>query len=195
MARVMTLCFAATVLTVTASYSAVGQASGESSQESDSLTGSGFFGIQPDDFSNRNLLSCPAVQAELELSNTQRDRLKQVYRTLARDFIPPRTREWNRDPEGVEATWRNEIAAAQEEIARILTPAQNTRVTQLALRAEGVFAILRPEVADKLNLSFGQIERATDVIERMRGARRHFARRSRAGTQRFLLRSVSARGE
>ncbi len=77
------------------------------------------------------------------------------------------------------------------------------RMVQLSLQAEGILAILRPEVADKLNLSFGQLERATDIVEKMRereaalreeAERRDFAVQAGTGERKRRMRRLEAEG-
>lgn len=115
MVRGLMLCFAATVVMVTALYNTVGQVSGKSREGDDSLTGNGFWGIQPDDFSNFSLTQSPAVQDDLGLSDDQRDRLRRLYRSMTPGFARRIAGNPSAKELELEAALDNEYAAAQQE--------------------------------------------------------------------------------
>src|SRR4051794_40410633 len=120
------------------------------------------------------LLSKPAVQKELQLTEEQKSKLQKVTTAGNRRF-----QEWlqtKRDsPSGGGAdseTIRAEILAMREEgdtaVAKILTRSQRIRLEQIALQQEGLWALTRPEIAQRLNMSPEQREQIQEIIVQMR---------------------------
>jgi serine/threonine protein kinase len=121
------------------------------------------------------LLAKPAVQEELKLSADARKRLAPIFEDIpalqhdsprGRD-VPPSNRE-NRSPQELRGMKAHEAA-----IASILSPAQLSRLQQIALQARGVEAMQEPEVVAALNLSREQRAQLRSICGPRPGPRHH----------------------
>jgi hypothetical protein len=121
-----------------------------------------------------SLLSKPAVQQELQLTKEQKSKLQKVtavwnqQRRERLDTIRKSLSEGAADPEAI----RTQILAMREEgetpVAKILARSQRIRLEQIALQQEGLSALTRPEIAQRLNMSPEQQELIREIIVQMR---------------------------
>jgi hypothetical protein len=78
----------------------------------------------------------------------------------------------NMDPAQFEAIRAQNQAISddtQAQLKKILTPAQATRVQQISLQRSDVFAVARPDVAQKLNLSEEDVQSIQEIMQQMGG--------------------------
>lgn len=173
MIRSRSLWLVAGASSVLAASAALGQIGTPDGQDRGSLTGSTFWGLDRGDVSNTSLLAAPAVQQELHLTDEQWRRIQgfygrfgaekgELYRHLRFPSLFP-----NEKPQDIRAAMQAVDRAGSQELARMLTPAQNRRLAEIAIRQEGIFAIVRPEISEKLGLSVEQVGSARGVIGRM----------------------------
>jgi hypothetical protein len=111
------------------------------------------------------LLVQPAALSDLGLSPDQRARLKEVTDRAGKQWL-----EWldhlgkmppaERDRRSLEQAWANEA-----DVTAILTPAQQSRLRQLALQAEGPGAFPESEVVAEFVLTPEQRERIRAIEE------------------------------
>lgn len=128
------------------------------------------------------LISMPPVQEELKLSASQKDDVRkwldqqrQRGETMARGLRPPQ----GSDPQpqgGVAVAARimqftaflNQVGEmlreSEDGLARILKPTQRKRLDQIALQMEGIAAVARPDMAERLNLGPDQEEMIQQVL-------------------------------
>jgi hypothetical protein len=121
-----------------------------------------------------SLLSKPAVQDELQLTNKQKSKLQEVtaawnqQRQERLETIRNSLSGGITDPEMI----RTRILAIREEgdtaIAKILTRSQCIRLEQIALQQEGLWALTRPEIAQRLNMSPEQQELIQEIMVQLR---------------------------
>lgn len=57
-------------------------------------------------------------------------------------------------------------------LGKVLTPKQQARVKQIALQRDGMFALARPDMAERLNMDEGQIEQIQGIMQEMQGSQR-----------------------
>ncbi len=104
------------------------------------------------------LLSLPAVLDELQLDGEQREEMKELTTRMTHQWLVLR-KDLCRQPQ---AEWRRrhvEQARADEaDVNALLSSAQQQRLRQLSLQAEGYGAFRDPEVVAELQLSAGQRE-------------------------------------
>jgi len=121
-----------------------------------------------------SLLSKPPVQEELRLTKEQKSKLQEVTAAWSQqrqerlDTIRNSLSGGEADPE----TIRTQILAIREggetAVAKILTGSQRIRLEQIALQQEGLWALTRPEIAQRLNLSPEQQELIQEIMVQMR---------------------------
>lgn len=58
----------------------------------------------------------------------------------------------------------------QAQLKTILSPAQITRVQQISLQRQDVFAVARPDIAEKLNLTEDDVQAVQEIMQQMGGA-------------------------
>lgn len=100
------------------------------------------------------IAQAPAVQSELKLTDAQKARIQRLGKAAAQqsEAAPARPELYGEgEPQG------NGPADNERALARILDQRQRARMHQIVLQAEGPLAIIRPAVADKLNLDPDQI--------------------------------------
>lgn len=139
--------------------------------------GGGFGGQQ----TGPQLLAIAEVQKELGISDEQKSKLEAVVNDLreqsrgAFNFQDLQNlKEDEREKKLAEFRKKAEELGkkATESIGKILDAKQNERFGQLQLQREGIGAIVRDEVADKLKLSKEQREKLTKIQEESRSAQR-----------------------
>jgi hypothetical protein len=133
------------------------------------------------------LIMLPPVQDELKITPKQVDQLKrwsesmrdrgrafgEQMRQQGPTFDPFRS---NQIPLAQAATQITQLMGRMSSLLRenesgiqqILTPTQRKRLDQIALQMEGVTSLARPEVADRLKLTFSQRERIAQAIAQHR---------------------------
>jgi hypothetical protein len=118
------------------------------------------------------LLQAPAVAEELALTDAQRERIADIGRDFdaRRGAFAASLSQRGRPLDANQLVTRvNAVRAEQEaELARVLDARQRTRLAQIALQIEGPRAVLRPDVAARLQLSDDQIADLQVVLDTMR---------------------------
>ena len=147
----------------------------------------------------------PAVQEDLKLKDKQKTKLNEALGQLDQkrqdvSMKAFRAMRENAAP-GVPGDMpnRDELIAAQAEfdtnseqaIAQVLEPKQMTRLRQIALQQEGLMAVTRDEIAEKINLSDPQREAIREIIQEMRAAQGELLRSLSGGTG-IMVASVKA---
>jgi hypothetical protein len=99
------------------------------------------------------VISYERVQQQLGLSELQRQQIAPILASVSQSEAalraelqssrPPPDREWYEQQQQKEASTRAAVARAGEEILQLLTPAQQTRLRQLCLQAQGADARLK----------------------------------------------------
>jgi Spy/CpxP family protein refolding chaperone len=134
-----------------------------------------------------SLLTNPSVQKELKLTEKQKTQIKQLSDDLTRkdqetfkgalnpggsfelealaDAITQNGAETIR--RGLMERQFTRPQEVESAIARILTPRQRSRLAQIALQIEGLWAVTRPEVASRLNMSPDQVEQIGMILVEM----------------------------
>jgi hypothetical protein len=147
----------------------------------------------------------PAVQDELKLSDKQKEKLRDLNSTIddkRRTAFQSSMRDMmnNGGPGPVDPATREMMARTQAELrteneqalAQILEPKQTARLKQIALQQEGLLAVTREEIADKINLSIPQREAIHEILDQMREAQMEHARSLTGGTGVMM---VQAKGD
>lgn len=144
------------------------------------------------------------VQKELKLTSKQTAQLKESIaeldvkrRELIQNSMPglPGPNGGGQAPPGnrqIVASSADPLAAESEQaIAEILEPRQMTRLRQIALQQEGLIAVAREEIADKINLSIPQREAIAAIQEDMRQAQQELMRSATGGTGVMMVQAKS----
>ncbi len=124
--------------------------------------------------SDTHLLTNPAVQEDLKLTDEQKKKLEGLdRRRRARDatkgepqalLAPPIPEEYA----AIAAEQKRAIDEDQAAVARVLTPKQRTRLAQVGLQIQGVMAFAREDVLEKLNIDEGQSMAIREVVDQAR---------------------------
>jgi hypothetical protein len=111
------------------------------------------------------------VQRELGLTNSQETNLRKFYarmneldRRLKEELRAARRAGDQKRSDAIDERIRDAERLNQEELRGLLTPEQDRRLAQIALQLDGVFAIVRPDLAEKLDLDDAQREAARQII-------------------------------
>jgi hypothetical protein len=129
------------------------------------------------------LIMAAPVQKELGLTEKQKSQIKKLDTTLAqrRRQAFTRNRDEQRDPQDMRKTMEAMQREQKESIAKILEPKQKTRLSEIELQQEGIFAVARREIASKLKLSEAQSNQIAKIVDDMRQAERSAMPRPPAG--------------
>jgi Spy/CpxP family protein refolding chaperone len=106
------------------------------------------------------LIRDPVVQSELRLT----DRQRQSIRALADELDGPLWTLRNQGGEKAAQRFRELNQTAESRMEQILTAAQAKRLAQLRVAVYGLKALLREDVADKLQLSEPQRKEIAEVL-------------------------------
>jgi len=129
------------------------------------------------------IINNEAVQAELELTDKQKAKLKEFSdaRNQGRRQIGQTVRQQMQqqaqenggqfDRQAMGEAMQTAMATFEEESAatfnKILTKPQRIRLNQISLQAQGALAVAKPEVAQKLNLGPTQIDAIQEIVTTM----------------------------
>jgi hypothetical protein len=130
-----------------------------------------------------------------QIDDAQRERLQNALRAARENGAPA-------DPKGTLAIGfaanpqgnANPNQENEQALAQILQPRQLARLKQIALQQEGLMAVARDEIAEKINLSPQQGEAIHAVIDDMRQAQAELMRSFTGGTGMVVMRATG-RGE
>lgn len=124
------------------------------------------------------LLEGPAVRKELAISDEQMQQLEAAFaplRELGGDFndaqnLNPADRQKRFQEIAKKGTAASELVA--EKVDQILNTEQRTRLKQLWVRSQGVYALRKPEVANELGLTQEQQDRIGKIVKAVLDYRR-----------------------
>lgn len=114
-----------------------------------------------------SLLMAAPIQKELGLTEKQKSQLKKLDATMAQ--AQKRRAAFSRNREGDMDSQRRE---QEEAVSKVLEPKQKTRLGEIELQREGIFAVARTDVAKKLKLAATQSEKVKAIVDEMRKAER-----------------------
>lgn len=138
----------------------------------------------------------PAVQEDLKLKDKQKTKLNEALGQLEQKRQDVTMKSFRAMRENAapgvpgDLPNRDELLAAQADfdhnseqaIAQVLEPKQMTRLRQIALQQEGLMAVTRDEIAEKINLSDPQRETIQGIVQEMRDAQGELMRSLTGGT-------------
>jgi Spy/CpxP family protein refolding chaperone len=107
---------------------------------------------QPND--GARILLMPAVQADLQLTDDQRDKLKALLQKRKDNPVQPTAINVN------------------QQVREILTQDQLVRLEQIRIQIAGYMAVLQPKIAKKLQITDKQAAQILEVIQKARGEQR-----------------------
>ena len=104
-----------------------------------------------------SLIMAAPIQKELGLTEKQKSQLKKLDTTMSQKrrqmFTRTRSRQGDTDPEKMRTSMDSLRSEQAEAISKILEPKQKTRLGEIELHREGIFAVARTDVAKKLKLT------------------------------------------
>lgn len=131
------------------------------------------------------VLMAPAVQTELKLTDEQKTKVFDLARESqqkGRERLQMMLQTGNPQAflaAGLQIRRENEAAAA-----RLLKPEQKERIDQIMLQIEGPLAVVRPAVADKLNLTAKQNQQVqVTMLQMMQAVRMMVIQQAQANAQ------------
>jgi Spy/CpxP family protein refolding chaperone len=132
-----------------------------------------------------SLVMAAPIQKELGLTEKQKSQLKKLDATMAQKRRPAfsRNREGDFDPEKMRAQMDSQRREQEEAVSKVLEPKQKTRLGEIELQREGIFAVARTDVAKKLKLTAKQSEKVKAIVDEMRKAERESMPRPPEGFQ------------
>ncbi len=127
------------------------------------------------------------IQKELGLTEKQKSQLKKLDTTMSQKrrqmFTRTRSRQGNTDPEKMRTSMDSLRREQEEAISNILEPKQKTRLGEIDLQREGIFAVARTDVAKKLKLTSTQTDQIKTIVDQMRKDERAAMPRPPEGSQ------------
>ena len=127
------------------------------------------------------------VQKELGLTEKQKSQLKKLDTTMSQKhrqmFTRTRSRQGDTDPEKMRKSIDSLRSEQEEAISKILEPKQKTRLGEIELQREGIFAVARTDVAKKLKLTSTQTDKIKTIVDQMRQDERVAMPRPPEGSQ------------
>jgi Spy/CpxP family protein refolding chaperone len=127
------------------------------------------------------------VQKELGLTEKQKSQLKKLDTTMSQKrrqmFTRTRSRQGDTDPEKMRTSMDSLRSEQEEAISKILEPKQKTRLGEIELQREGIFAVARTDVAKKLKLTSTQTDKIKTIVDQMRQDERVAMPRPPEGSQ------------
>ncbi|MFK8111862.1 MAG: hypothetical protein AB8B91_06655 [Rubripirellula sp.] len=112
------------------------------------------------------LIREPAVQRDLGLSATQKQRLIALNETF--DGALLKARNTNGKPEEAQAKTQEAFAKSREAVSKIFSDKQQSRLQQIAYRIKGIACVLEPGAVETLDLSTQQQTQIQEVISSTR---------------------------
>jgi hypothetical protein len=175
---------------------------------------------------NYSLLDNPAVQEDLMLTKDQKEEIKTVFGRLSRQREEMFSR-WNEMRRNLDAPKGQPDQGGQQEagarpaavpsmleilettqaeadarFARIVKKSQRERLFQIQLQRQGPLAVLRPDIAEKLNIGPDQQEQLEILMREVREEVQQFMQARRQALQSFSTpdgrldaKAIRARGE
>jgi hypothetical protein len=123
------------------------------------------------------ILMAPAVQTELKLTDDQKTKVYSLAqesgkrtREIVQDAFMP-----NADPMRMRAAGLALREANDHSLAKVLKPAQKSRLDEIVLRYEGPLATVQPEIATKLKMSTTQNQKIQGILMELAVAQRQMA--------------------
>jgi len=112
----------------------------------------------------------PPIQKELGLTEKQKSQLKKLDTTMSqkRRQMFTRSRQGGTDREQMGKAMDSLRREQEEAISNILEPKQKTRLGEIDLQREGIFAVARTDVAKKLKLTSTQTDQIKTIVDQMR---------------------------
>ena len=109
------------------------------------------------------------IQKELGLTEKQKSQLKKLDTTMSqkRRQMFTRSRQGATDPEKMRGSMDSLRREQEEAISNILEPKQKTRLGEIELQREGIFAVARTDVAKKLKLTSTQTDQIKTIVDQM----------------------------
>jgi len=127
------------------------------------------------------------IQKELGLTEKQKSQLKKLDTTMSQKrrqmFTRTRSRQGDTDPEKMRTSMDSLRSEQAEAISKILEPKQKTRLGEIELQREGIFAVARTDVAKKLKLTSTQTDQIKTIVDQMRQDERVAMPRPPEGSQ------------
>ena len=127
------------------------------------------------------------IQKELGLTEKQKSQLKKLDTTMSQKhrqmFTRTRSRQGDTDPEKMRTSMDSLRSEQAEAISKILEPKQKTRLGEIELQREGIFAVARTDVAKKLKLTSTQTDKIKTIVDQMRQDERAAMPRPPEGSQ------------
>src|SRR5208337_387176 len=99
----------------------------------------------------------------------QKSQLKKLDTTMSqkRRQMFTRSRQRNTDPEKMRTSMDSLRREQEEAISNILEPKQKTRLGEIELQREGIFAVAKTDVAKKLKLTSTQTDQIKTIVDQM----------------------------
>src|SRR5208337_146795 len=134
-----------------------------------------------------SLIMAAPIQKELGLTEKQKSQLKKLDTTMSQKrrqmFTRTRSRQGDTDPEKMRTSMDSLRSEQAEAISKILEPKQKTRLGEIELQREGIFAVARTDVAKKLKLTSTQTDQIKTIVDQMRQDERVAMPRPPEGSQ------------
>ncbi len=134
-----------------------------------------------------SLIMAAPIQKELGLTEKQKSQLKKLDTTMSQKrrqmFTRTRSRQGNTDPEKMRTSMDSLRREQEEAVSKILEPKQKTRLGEIELQREGIFAVARTDVAKKLKLTSTQTDKIKTIVDQMRQDERVAMPRPPEGSQ------------
>lgn len=108
-----------------------------------------------------SLIRNPAVQQDLKVTPDQHEAIRKVTDPLDLVYFRVRSMPGQAGQQGVFEL----VANLQAGLAKVLTPAQQARLDQIAHRVEGTGMLVRSDIANHLQLNNGQIEKIKEILQ------------------------------
>jgi Spy/CpxP family protein refolding chaperone len=121
------------------------------------------------------LLNMTPIQKELKLTEAQKTKLKKLNTAVAnkrQQAFNQAREEGNFDPQAMRKVMEAVQKQQEQGIAGILNKTQKSRLEEIELQREGIFAISREPIAGKLKLTADQTTQVKQAMEEMQTAMR-----------------------
>ncbi len=117
-----------------------------------------------------SLIMAAPIQKELGLNDKQKTQLKKLDATASQKSRKAfeAMRQGDFDPEKMRESMDSLRRDQELAISKILEPKQKTRLGEIELQREGIFAVARTDIAKKLNLTSTQTDQIKTIVDQMR---------------------------
>lgn len=120
-----------------------------------------------------------AIHAELKLTDQQRPAMRQALDDLDLRFMALR----GQSAAQIAENFPEIRAAAQSRLKDVLQPEQHRRLAEIAMRALGTAALLRPDVAQRMKYTDDQRKELEHIIGKARDAQAELTKRAQSGKE------------